>query len=126
MRRAQKAMVDFLPLIDWPRFRRRELGAEVRATHFHRFACGDERQALVWLLRRRAIGADGRVRADVDPVAPEVAVPGLGDGTYRVTGWDTAAGRATEELTATAAGGRLRFTPAPIGPDRAFAIRRLP
>lgn len=125
MRRAQKAMAGFLPLIDWPRFKRRNLSDGVRATHFHRFACGDEAQALVWLLRRRAIGPDGRVRADVEPVAPVVTVPGLADARYRVTGWNTTEGRVTEELTAEASGGALRFTPAPIGPDRAFAIRRI-
>ena len=125
MRRAQKAMAGFLPLIDWPRFRRRNLSGAVRATHFHRFACGDETQALIWLLRRRALAGDGRVRADIEPIAPVVTVPGLADGSYRITGWDTAAGRTTEELTAQASGGQLRFTPAPIGPDRAFAIRRM-
>ena len=35
------------------------------------------------------------------------------------------AGRVVEELTAEARGGTLRFTPSPIGPDRAFAIRRV-
>ncbi|HEX8388738.1 MAG TPA: hypothetical protein VF636_06950 [Sphingomonas sp.] len=124
MREAQRAMAGFLPLIDWTRFRRRNLSGAVGATHFHRFACGDDAQALVWLLRRRALGPDGRIRADVEPVAPTVSVPGLEAGRYRITGWDTAAGRVVEELTADARDGALRFTPAPIGPDRAFAIRR--
>ena len=62
MRRAQRAMAGFLPLVDWTRFRRRNLNGSVRATHFHRFGCGDAEQAVVWLLRRRALAADGRVR----------------------------------------------------------------
>lgn len=125
MRRAQKAMAGFLPQIDWPRFRRANVSADVKATHFHRFACADETQALVWLLRRNALSADGRVPADVEGIAPTVSVPGLAEGRYRVTGWDTSAGRVVEELTADTQGGGLRFTPSPIGPDRAFAIRRL-
>ncbi|PAX07112.1 hypothetical protein [Sphingomonas lenta] len=126
MRRAQRAMAGFLPQIDWPRFGRANVSADVKATGFHRFACRDETQALVWLLRRNALAPDGRVRADVEPVAPSVSVPGLAEGRYRVTGWNTSAGRVVEELTAEARGGGLRFTPSPIGPDRAFAIRRLP
>ncbi len=124
MREAQRAMADFLPLIDWARFARRNISGGVRATHFHRFACGDDAQALVWLLRRRALGPDGRVRADVEPIAPVVTVPGLAVGRYQIVGWDTTAGREVERLTADAADGRLRFTPSAVGPDRAFAIRR--
>jgi mannan endo-1,4-beta-mannosidase len=124
MRVAQRAMAGFLPLIDWPTLRRRNLSGAVKATHFHRFACGDDTQALVWLLRRRALASDGRVRADIDPIAPAVTVPGLADGTYRVIGWNTTSGREVERFDAPATGGALKFTPAPIGPDRAFAIRR--
>ena len=112
MREAQRAMAGFLPLIDWARFARRNISGGVGATLFHRFACGDEDQALVWLLRRRALAPDGLVRADIDPIAPTITVPGLADGACEIVGWD-------------AADGRLRFIPSPIGPDRAFAIRRL-
>ena len=125
MREAQRAMAGFLPLIDWARFARRNISGGVGATLFHRFACGDEDQALVWLLRRRALAPDGLVRADIDPIAPTITVPGLADGACEIVGWDTTAGREVDRFTADAADGRLRFTPSPIGPDRAFAIRRL-
>ena len=125
MREAQRAMADFLPLLDWSRFARRNVSGAVGATHFHRFACGDGNQALLWLLRRRALGADGRVRADIEPIAPVVTIPGLADGRCAVVGWDTTTGREVDSFTADAKGGRLRFTPAPIGPDRAFAVRRI-
>jgi hypothetical protein len=124
MRRAQAAMAGFLPLVDWQRFGRRNRSGAVEATGFHRFACGDADQAVVWLLRRRALAGDGRVRTDLPPLAPVVTVPDMADGAYRVTGWDTATGRAVETLAASASGGRLRFTPAPIAADRAFAVRR--
>ncbi len=127
MRRAQAGLAGFTPLIDWARFDRRNLNEEVRvsARTFAVFACGSEDQAVVWLLRRGALARDGRVRTDAPPVAAEVRVPGLGDGAYRVTGWNTAEGRAVETLHATAEAGELRFTPAPIAADRAFAIRRV-
>ena len=125
MRREQRAMAGFLPLIDWSTLKRANLNGQIQATHFHRFGCGDERQAVVWLLRRRALAGDGRIRSDMERIAPEVTVPGLGDGRYRITGWDTAAGRPVDEADAVATGGQLRFTPRPIGPDRAFAIRRI-
>lgn len=124
MHRAQAAMAAFLPLIDWPRFARRNLNADVEATGFHAFACGDDAQAIVWLLRRRGLGGDGRLPADLAPTSVEIVVPGLAAGEWRVTGFDTTAGSIVETLTATAAAGALRFRPAPLGPDRAFAIRR--
>ena len=124
MRRAQRAMAEFLPLIDWPRFARRNLNAELEATGFHTFACADARQALVWLLRRRSLAPDGRVRTDAPPRAPVVTVPSLADGHYRVTGWDTAAGSVVDTLDATATNGCLSFTPSPVVADRAFAVVR--
>ncbi|RST29926.1 hypothetical protein HMF7854_03120 [Sphingomonas ginkgonis] len=122
MRRAQQAMVGFLPEIDWPRFRRRPFGAGLRARHVHAVGCGDERQALIWLVRRDGLGSDGRLREGLVPVRTSVAVPGLADGRYRVRGWDTLRGEAAETMAAEAAGGMLHFTTAELTSDRAFAI----
>jgi len=124
MREAQRAMSLFLPLIDWTRFRRRNLNEETKATGFHVAACGDEHQALVWLIRRGNRADDGRVRTD-SARAASVEVPGLADGRYKVTGWETAAGTIAETIEAEARQGLLRFTTAPIPADRAFAIRRV-
>ena len=123
MRRAQRAMAGFLPLIDWQNFRRVPLDVKVRG--FHAFACGDEKQALVWLLRRReGIGADGRLRPDLSPRPVALTVPGLTDGDYRITGWNTAEGRPIETLVGVARDGRLRVPATDLTGDRAFAIRR--
>jgi hypothetical protein len=124
MRLAQKAMTAFLPQIDWATFRRTNWSDRVTAPHFHRFACGDDGQALVYLLRRHATGRDGRIRPDVEAVAPAVTIDRIADGAWQVTGWDTTAGHETETLTAMASDGLLRFTPAPITGDRVFALRR--
>jgi len=122
MRLAQRAMADFLPEIDWTRFSRRNLSAEIKARHVHAFACGDERQALVWLLRRDTVGSDGRLRRDAVPIETRFVVPGLAEGRYRVRGWNTEQGRLVEDFTAVAAGGELHVTTADIVTDRAFAI----
>jgi mannan endo-1,4-beta-mannosidase len=122
MRQAQKAMADFLPLIDWARFRRRNLNEEVEAPGFHSFCCADDRQAVLWVVRSRSLALDGRMRSDATPIPAQVTVPGLADGSYAVHGWDTVAGRMAEISTAESAGGALRFTSDPIIADRAFAI----
>jgi mannan endo-1,4-beta-mannosidase len=125
MRRAQRAMADFLPLLNWTEFRRRNLNAEITAEGFHAFGCGDAQQALVWLLRRDQLAADGRVRTDVSARSTMVRVPGLAEGTYQVTGWNTSDGRALDQHVASARNGALEFTPQPIVADRAFAITPL-
>ena len=124
MRCAQKSMADFVGELDWTSLRRRNLHDRVKARHFHAFACGDDAQALVWLLRRGTTGSDGLLRRDAVPVEASFTVPGLADGTYRVRGWDTETGTAAEEFTADARGGDLHLTTAPIVTDRAFAITR--
>jgi hypothetical protein len=125
MRAAQRGMADFLPLIDWSRFQRTNLSETMRMRHFHACACGDSGQALLWLVRRRALGAEGRLREDTAPLAPVVEVPGLADGRYRVTGWDTREGRAAEMFEVSASGDVLRFTGEGVVTDRAYAIARL-
>lgn len=125
MRQAQKGMADFVGEIDWSRFQRRNLNAELRARHFHAFGCGSEDQALVWLLRRNSVGSDKRLRRDAVPVSTTFTVPGLADGRYRVRGWDTESGTAREEFEVEARGGALGVTTAEIVTDRAYAISRV-
>jgi mannan endo-1,4-beta-mannosidase len=123
MRETQHAMARFLPLIDWSRFRRRNLNDETKAPGFHVCACADEHQAVLWLIRRGNRDGDGRVRRDTVRAAT-VALPGVSDGAYIITGWDTSEGRPAETLQAQAQDGLLRFTTVPIAADRAFAVRR--
>jgi len=122
MRRAQRAMADFIGEIDWTRFQRRNLNAELSARHVHAFSCGDGQQALVWLLRRGPVGSDGRLRRDAVPVRTRFTVPGLADGRYRVRGWNTEEGRLAEEQYVDAKDGRLEVATGDILTDRAFAI----
>ena len=61
MRLAQSALSRFLPLIDWNTFRRRNLNDEIVSSdrQVACFGCGDEHQAVVWLLRRSPSAATG-------------------------------------------------------------------
>ena len=95
MRAAQKAMAGFLRLIDWPRLHRRILTPRLiglSSKQLACFACGDDRQAVVWCLRHDTIGDDGRLRRDVPKVSPILTFDGFRAGAYRATCWDTEAG----------------------------------
>jgi len=127
MRSAQLALAGFLPLIDWPCFRRRNLNEEITADDpdIAPFGCGDSAQAVVWLLRRGPIGADGRLNIAV-PGPVSLRLPGLAPGPYRLVLWDTVAGVASETLVARATGnGVLAATLPSVGGDIAIAIRGL-
>ena len=128
MRRAQGALAAFLPLVDWPRLRRRNLNAELRVEGcgdaLAAFACGDERQAVVYLLRRDRLDATGRVRAH-DAVQPRLTVPGLAPGRLRITPFDPGAGVAGTALEVEVTDGVLAFKTPPVFGELALAVARL-
>ena len=124
MRQAQRAMSRFLPFIDWPNFARKNISEGLRVTHFHALGCASDDQAVLWLVRRRALGPDGRIRADIEPSAPRIGIPGLTDGRYRVIGWNTVEGCVTDTQDVQASDGTVSFTPFPVTGDRAFAVQR--
>jgi mannan endo-1,4-beta-mannosidase len=125
MRRAQAALRGFLPLVDWPRFRRRLLHAELTgAEAVHLFACGDGRQAVIYLLRGDAIGPDGRLDGATS-VDAALALPGMEPGRYRATAWDTRAGRIAASAELTHRGSTLRVGHVRLATDLALAVRRL-
>jgi hypothetical protein len=127
MHLAQQNLARFLPLIDWRRFRRRNLNCEVSVDGgaFASFACGDAEQAIVWLLRRDTIGRDGRLDRRAAPASSRIRVPGMQPGCYRVTAWDTAIGAARTECRIAHGGGDWLSLDSPgIVRDAAFAIVR--
>jgi mannan endo-1,4-beta-mannosidase len=128
MRKAQHALAGFLPLIDWPRFRRTCLNStiEISRRRLACFGCGDDAQAVIWLLRRDSVGENGMLRPDAEPTSPEIRVPGLGPGRYRVTAWNTLDGRSYGEF-AVEKGDQplLRLQTPPFATDLALAIQRL-
>jgi mannan endo-1,4-beta-mannosidase len=125
MRRAQSGLAGFLPLIDWGRFHRRNLNAEVRTEGpVHVFACGDDRQALAWLLRNDGVDpATGCLRNDIAPAAVQLGVPGLADGPYDIGIWNTREGALERHQQARSRGGHLHIVLPAVGPDVALAIR---
>jgi len=105
MRRAQRALADFLPLVDWARFDRRPVDAVVSDPDVACFACGDAHQAVLFLLRTRPLLPDGRV----DPAVRRpttVTVPGLVPDRFRALLWDMQVG---------VAAGEAATRPAPCG-----------
>lgn len=124
MRVAQRNLAGFLPLVEWRCFRRRNWNEETKVDGPAAvFACGDGRQAVVWLLRRDATGADGRLDARAAPVRIAVELPEMAAGRYFIAAWDTREGCAAERWEEEHRGGRLRFI-AVVATDMAFAIGR--
>jgi mannan endo-1,4-beta-mannosidase len=126
MRAAQRVLAAFLPLIDWQQFRRRNLNEEttVETPGFAPFACGDERQAVVWLLRTDAIGENGMLRRDAPAIPVDLRIPGLQPGRYRVEAVDPLSGAAlTSAEQEVGSSGELRLRTPPIITDLALAVR---
>jgi Cellulase (glycosyl hydrolase family 5) len=128
MRKAQQALVSFLPLINWQEFRRKNLNKEILVSNnaFTAFGSADEEQAIVWLLRTNTIDKKGMLNQNAEEITVDVRIPGMKKGRYQVTAWNTALGtiegacevaRKDEQY--------LCITTPPIATDLAFAIRRL-
>jgi hypothetical protein len=126
MRRAQKALADFLPLVDWPRFRRRNLNEEMRIEGGAALACacGDADQAVVWLARTDTVRRDRTLRRDAPPVRVDLRVPGLAPGAFQVVVWDTARGVELARRTESADDAGLEIRGVELTTDLALAIRR--
>jgi mannan endo-1,4-beta-mannosidase len=124
MRRSQRGLTDFLPLIDWKRFKRQLLNGDLTCSDQDvvLLGCGDARQAVLYLLRRRPLLEDGRldpaIRSDVS-----VHVPGLQPGRYRATVWDTVAGTATTETILAETNHGHRFSIAGLCTEAVIAVR---
>lgn len=128
MRRAQKSLAGFLPLIDWQNFQRRNLNEEILLSDsaFAAFGCADENQAIVWILRINKIGRDGLLRRDVEAQSLSAQVPCLKAGLYQITQWDTAAGVIIKTATIVHDGNELLCLPSlSVQADTALAFRRV-
>lgn len=124
MRVAQRGMADFLSLIDWSRFQRRNLNDQVRVSNeaVRAVACGDENQALAWLVRTDTVDKKGMLSRQAKPIWVRFEIPGLDPGRYRITAWDTALGTPADETECQHSGGTLAFDVPPFTADLALAI----
>ncbi len=126
MRVAQRGLSAFLPLIDWRRFRRKNLNDEIAVSQpaVRAIGAGDDAQAMLWLIRTDTVGHDGMLRRDAESIQVRVEVPGLDAGRYRVTAWNTADGVSAGEQECHHSGGTLGIETPPITSDLAFAIAK--
>ncbi len=123
MRRAQAALSRFLPLVDWTHFRRTPLNGRLRAETpgVVALGCGDDAQAVVWLIRRGPFLPDGRLSQTEAPA--RVLVPGLRDGAYEVVLWDTIEGAERGRISERSDAGTLALDLPTFGGDVALAIK---
>lgn len=93
MRRAQRAMVAFLPLIEWSGFDRHILNGELACSDpdIRLFGCGNGNTALIYALRLRPLLPDGRI--DPSTQSPvEVSVSFFSGQRFKIVVWNTIAG----------------------------------
>lgn len=128
MRAAQRALSAFLPRIDWGRFQRRTITAGFRCGDpgVAVVGCGDDAQALAWLVRTDTIAPDGRLGPGDDAAATTLTIPGLADGRYTIVTYDTREGRTLSRDGAASVDGVLVAGIGPVRRDLAIAIGRLP
>ena len=122
MRAEQSRLAAFLPLIDWPRFRRRCLTGRLAAPGCAVFGCADEAQAIVYLLRTDRLAGDGRVRDDAEPVAPMVSLPGKAAGGYRVRAYGTRGQGIVQDAIVAHPGGDFMLDTPPFVTDIVLAV----
>jgi len=124
MHEAQRAMAEFLPLIDWVNFRRRNCTDEVRLStdRARAVACADNKQAVLWLVRTDALTKEGLMRRRAKPLAVSVTVPGLAPGFYQIIFWDTRAGAILATRTLALRSGEMQI-PFDLATDVAIAIQ---
>jgi mannan endo-1,4-beta-mannosidase len=125
MRKAQRGLADFLPLIDWTRFKRRNLSTELVSDDpgLALVGCGDAHQAVVWALRTDCLSSQGTVKPQEAAPAATLRIPELADGSYAVTTYDTARGRIIARAEARSEGGVLHAMLGPVHADLAVAVQ---
>ncbi|WP_159469830.1 hypothetical protein [Dyadobacter sp. 3J3] len=94
MRRAQQNLSEFVKLINWKIFSRKNLNPHIKVSDpaFIAFGCGDGNQAVVWLLKNEKIGRNKVIQSNTKKVLLTIQVPGLENGCYKVHIWNTLLG----------------------------------
>jgi hypothetical protein len=128
MKEALASIAAFAKLLEWRCFRSVNAAKEVHvdAPRVHVFACRDEHQAVVWLLR----GHEQTVHSGLMPPRTSmenvrVTVRGLMPGAYNVEQWNTLEGRSLGCLDAHVGSDHmLQVTVPALANDLALAVRR--
>ena len=128
MRKAQQALASFLPLINWQQFRRKNLNntLKVSGNAFVAFGCGDEAQAVVWLMRTDTVDKKGMLDSKAAACKVDVHIPGLKKGCYQITAWNTVTGAVAKDFEINYKEEPcFCFTTTPVITDLALAVRRI-
>ncbi|WP_294391427.1 hypothetical protein [uncultured Sphingomonas sp.] len=127
MRQAQHGLSRFLPVVDWSRFRRRNLSAEIACDDagVAVVGCGDDHQALAWLVRTDRLSPEGMVMPWAEAPAASLRIPGLADGRHLLTIFDTRAGCVVGRAEATSNDGMLVAEIGAVRADLAIAVGRV-
>jgi mannan endo-1,4-beta-mannosidase len=123
MHDAQLAVSRFVPLIRWGQLQRRDLGDRLTTTdpRVHAIGCGDDRQAIVWLVRAGPYAADRRLSLGLSRPA-RLCLSSFTDTLVTIAYWDTRSGVeiGRDQRRATASGVEV-LTP-PFQGDLALAM----
>lgn len=126
MRQSLLHLAAFTGLLEWRHFSPRPLEPSVSASgEVHAFACADERQAIVWLLRAAPPGHRGPLPVRSPLTGLWLTIPEIGAGPYCVRPFETATGRCLPGIPVAAGeNGALQIPLPPLHADLALAIRR--
>jgi hypothetical protein len=125
MRAAQRSLAGFVKLLDWARFQRHNLIAQVHLSNaaVRCVACGDGYQAVVWLVRPEAMTTRAGRHQPLAALAVQLLLPGLRPGPYHVYIWDTKAGQMRDQLLMQLEDERLAVLVPTLEVDVALAIK---
>ncbi|WP_254561002.1 hypothetical protein [Dyadobacter diqingensis] len=118
MRAAQRNLSEFIVLIDWTKFNRKNISRllTINEKMMHIFGCSDKSQAVIWLLP-----SPGKSKKKQSTSI--VSVPGLDPGTYKIHFWDTKQGLLKTEIMSKNTGD-LNITLQRTETDLALAVRK--
>ena len=124
MRRAQRVLADFLPLVDWNTFRRQPLGQRLTWSDHNIavFGCGDDKQALLYALRLRPLTTAGQVDESIRS-SVEICVSGLGSSNVEAYLLNTVTESVTFPIHLDRNGLDLRIRLLDFGPEGAIIVR---
>ena len=126
-RRSIGAMAGFIKHVEWRRFAPHDAVADIQvaAQGIEVFACRDDHQAVVWLLRGVPRTYQGTLPPREALHEVGITIRGLLPGQYSVTQWDTREGVCIGCLQVRSdSTRRLRFVLPRLGNDMALAVRR--
>ena len=93
MRKRQHSLAKFVQLVEWKTFKRESLNQEIVLSNEHLlpFSCGNNEQAIVWLLRNKITAAKSE----------QFKIKFEEDKKYDVLFWNTITGNVVSEITST-------------------------